>query len=102
MSYSFKFVRVINGKTTEETYPDNQSAHAAMGLYAGQHDLNVQCIKGRFLELSKSIMYKGDDPLLGVCGYVCWDVKEHRGRINDIEKPSNTKPKPKIRKKRSL
>ena len=101
MSYSFKFVRVINGKTIEETYPDNQSAHAAMGYYAAKHGLNLNCCKGRFLEGSKSTMYKGDDPLMGVCGYVAWDVKEHRGRIRGEEKPTVAKSKPKIRKKRS-
>lgn len=101
MSYSFKFVRVINGKTIEETYPDNQSAHAAMGYYAAKHDLNLNCCKGRFLEGSKSTMYKGDDPLMGVCGYVAWNVKEHRGRIRGEEKPAVAKSKPRIRKKRS-
>jgi hypothetical protein len=98
MSYSFKFVRTINGKTTEERYPDNQSAHAAIGYYAGQHDLHVECIKGRFLATSKSVMYKGDDPLMGVVGYVCWDVEEgHHGRVRE----SDDKPKPKIRKRKS-
>lgn len=100
MSYSFKFVRTINGKTTEEKYPDNQSAHCAMGHYAGQYDLNVQCIEGRFLATSKSVMYKGNDPLIGVIGYVCWDVAGgHSGRVQ--EPKSDNKPKPKIRKKKS-
>ena len=60
MSYSFKFVRTVNGKTVEEKYPDNQSAHTAMGYYAAEHKLNVQCVVGRFLSTSKSVMYEGN------------------------------------------
>ena len=42
MSYSFKFVRTINGETTEEKHSDIQSAYTAMGFYAAEHDLNVR------------------------------------------------------------
>ena len=84
MSYSFKFVRTVNGKTVEEKYPDNQSAHTAMGYYAAEHKLNVQCVVGRFLSTSKSVMYEGNNPYMGVCGYVCWDVDEgHTGRVRE-------------------
>jgi hypothetical protein len=104
MSYSFKFVRTINGKTTEEKYPDNQSAHCAMGQYAGQHNLNVHCVLGRFLATAKSVLYKGNDPLMGVVGYVCLDIAggnisgraQENKSITKIEK----KPKPKIRRKK--
>lgn len=101
MSYSFKFVRTVNGKTVTEKHPDNQSAHTAMGIYAGQHDLKINCILGRFGGLSKSIMYKGDDPVMGAVGYVSWNMKDgeqpsHRGRIRE-----DPEPKAKSRKKKS-
>ena len=88
MSYSFKFVRTVNGKTVTEKHPDNQSAHTAMGIYAGQHDLKIDCIFGRFGALSKSIMYKGDDPVTGAVGYVSWNTADgaqpsHRGRVRE-------------------
>ena len=62
-----------------------------MGMYAGKHDLKIDCATGRFGELSKSVMYKGDDPAFGVCGYVCWDENQpaygKRGRVRDTPEP---------------
>jgi hypothetical protein len=90
--YDYEFVTTVNGKTTRETHSCIQAAHTAMGLYAGKHGLNIKCYEGRWLPEQKSVMYKGDDSLFGVVGYVSMRMPE---------KEEKESPTPKIRKKRS-
>ena len=86
MSYAFKFVKSTDGKTVEEGYPDVQSAHAAMGYYAAKHDLNFRCAEGRWNKESRSIAWKGDNEIFGVCAYVSIDMSGgHTGRVRGPE-----------------
>jgi hypothetical protein len=81
--YEFAFVRTVNGKSKTETFVSTSGAHAAMGVYAGQHDLNIHINDERWRKDSKSVMYEGDNPMFNIIGYVF--------QINDETMPGDTK-----------
>jgi hypothetical protein len=68
--YDFAFVKVVNGKSQTETFESANGAHVAMGIYAGQHGLNVHVHEERWRFNSKSVMYKGNNPMFNTAGYV--------------------------------
>jgi len=88
--YDFAFVKVINGKSQTEVFESANSAHAAMGAYAGQHDLNMHIHDERWRFNSKSLMYKGDNPMFNTMGYV---VQVNSETLPDQEKDKQTKIK---------
>ena len=110
--YSFQFVKVMgNGKQKTETFRSIQSAHTAMGIYAGKHDFNVDVHQERWREDARTIMYTGDNPILGTVGYIAQvgpsspqpEPREKRGKLKSDQMSrmpiENRKVKTKIKKR---
>lgn len=91
--YDFKFVKVVKGKSESETFGSANGAHTAMGIYAGQNDLNVSVHNERWRHDSKSLLYKGDNPMFGTVGYVIQDVPVHTQDYREPTPGKKTKSK---------
>jgi len=91
--YDFAFIKVVNGKPQTEVFESANGAHTAMGIYAGQNDLNVHVHDERWRFNSKSVAYTGNNPMFITVGYVV--------QVNAETAPDETKKKETKVKKRT-